>query len=1036
MRRSLAWLLMLFLAVGFGGAQEKDKEDGDDTPEEKVEGKAALAIDNGGHVGVIGGMVFTPDGRTLITVGHDHTIQEYDAESGERLRVIRPPSGQTVGERFNGVALLGGLGKADAGKVLAIIGNGIQDSSGGGVRHQKLFLYHCETGQIVGAISGGLKVGAEGLEALACTPRRAWTATGSGENVLVHKNLGELLSDPKAAARNPNLTLKVKGKRVRSLAFSPDGKTLTATTADQGGRVLTWSVSKTEGPKLLEDRPVENPAFGLAWSPNGKQFVTTHRAKSKNPPLRLWSAQGKPEKTFTRQQLSSRLKGAGAVYLHQPVLRNEREVILSVTWKDEGSTSHQLVLAFDLKTEKGRELLYQGGLTTPHPGADVALIPLALSPDRKLLAVAAEPRGSRIAWIDLTGKEKPRFSGDDHGLRSPILWSKDGTTLAWRTRSEKMRSSLNLKTLTTRPVSGKSEDFTGALHELKEGRKAKNVWKVERLGEKGKLYHLKISHGGKEAAKGPKNLVRLDRFTLSPGSKPWLAWTRNRNLYISDPATGKVRQTLRPFKTRFLALAPSPDGRFLAAASSRELIYIYRITGSERYLNPLLTIYTRDQDWIVWTPQGHYAATPGGERLVGWTTNNGTSKPATFHPASRFRKLLYRPELIPLVLEKGNVKAALAALPPPKKEATKGRSADVKVDDLLPPTIEIISLDRTKLPVVTLKVKAKGTSQPVTSLRLMLNGRPLPEEKYQVDFGEKGKPEHEQTWTLEVTEGKTELSVLARSADSLAVSETKEIPFKKPPASRLFALCVGVNHYRQAKLNLKAACNDASGIAAALKKNCAREPLFASAVVAEPLLDAKATRQGVLAALKDIRSYRDSDGKTIKPTDLMVLFFAGHGVKEGQEFYLLTHDADVKDFKGSCISGSELRKALSAFPCQVLLLLDACHSGSIGGALSAYRPATDEATRALTDEEVGVVVMAAAMDHEPALENGKNGYFAAALIEGIARAQGVPCNFRDKHVYVHHLFSYAFDRVKDQSADKQHPSLNLPSTVESFALVP
>jgi uncharacterized caspase-like protein len=358
------------------------------------------------------------------------------------------------------------------------------------------------------------------------------------------------------------------------------------------------------------------------------------------------------------------------------------------------------------------------------------------------------------------------------------------------------------------------------------------------------------------------------------------------------------------------------------------------------------------------------------------------------------------------------------------------------VDELLPPSVEIVSIDKAKLPAVTLKVKARGSgpSQPVTSLRLMVNGRPLQEEKYQVSLGDKGKAEHEQTWTFELPEGKTELSVLVRSPDSLAVSEAKEVTFKQPPAGRLFALCVGVNQYKQARLNLKAACNDAGGIARALKEHCGKAPLFASAT-AEVLLDKKATKKGVLDALAALRA-RGIDGKAVKPTDLVVLFFAGHGVKQGRDFYLLTHDADLKDLGGSCLSGGELRKALSALPCQVLLLLDACHSGAVGGALNAYRPATDEATRALTDEEVGVVVLAAAMDHEHALEKGNHGFFARALIDGFARAQGVPCNFRDKHVYVHHLFSYAFDRVKDESEDKQHPSLNLPSTVESFPLVP
>ena len=125
----------------------------------------------------------------------------------------------------------------------------------------------------------------------------------------------------------------------------------------------------------------------------------------------------------------------------------------------------------------------------------------------------------------------------------------------------------------------------------------------------------------------------------------------------------------------------------------------------------------------------------------------------------------------------------------------------------------------------------------------------------------------------------------------------------------------------------------------------------------------------------------------------------------------------------------------------MLLLLDACHSGAAGGAPNAFQPATDDLTRTMTAEETGVVVLAAAMGRESAQEKNNRGYFARALEEAIQRQvvkdrPPVPCNFRDKHVYVHHLFSYAFDRVKELSDDDQHPSLNLPDTVESFPLVP
>ena len=55
--------------------------------------------------------------------------------------------------------------------------------------------------------------------------------------------------------------------------------------------------------------------------------------------------------------------------------------------------------------------------------------------------------------------------------------------------------------------------------------------------------------------------------------------------------------------------------------------------------------------------------------------------------------------------------------PPPGKPGVRTRSADVKVDDLLPPKVEIVRVDKSKLPKVTVKVKANGSApgQPVTT---------------------------------------------------------------------------------------------------------------------------------------------------------------------------------------------------------------------------------------------------------------------------------------------------------------------------------
>jgi WD40 repeat protein len=53
-----------------------------------------LAIDAGGHTALVRKVLFTPDGKGLISVSHDKAIRIWDVQSGEPTRVLRPPIDQ------------------------------------------------------------------------------------------------------------------------------------------------------------------------------------------------------------------------------------------------------------------------------------------------------------------------------------------------------------------------------------------------------------------------------------------------------------------------------------------------------------------------------------------------------------------------------------------------------------------------------------------------------------------------------------------------------------------------------------------------------------------------------------------------------------------------------------------------------------------------------------------------------------------------------------------------------------------------------
>ena len=118
------------------------------------------------------------------------------------------------------------------------------------------------------------------------------------------------------------------------------------------------------------------------------------------------------------------------------------------------------------------------------------------------------------------------------------------------------------------------------------------------------------------------------RFPLMP-PKCYTFWTDDQvvigtiyNLFLLDSrSTHKIRD-FKGHTGDLRAVAPSPDGRYLLSASSDQTLRIWTPDRDE----PLLSLFFVDNDWIAWTPAGYYAASAGGENLMGWHVNHGAEK--------------------------------------------------------------------------------------------------------------------------------------------------------------------------------------------------------------------------------------------------------------------------------------------------------------------------------------------------------------------------------------------------------------------------
>ena len=513
-------------------------------------------------------------------------------------------------------------------------------------------------------------------------------------------------------------------------------------------------------------------------------------------------------------------------------------------------------------------------------------------------------------------------------------------------------------------------------------------------------------------------------FTLLPGERA--AVGSDYSLYLFDARSGEQLREYVGHSGAVWDVAPSPDNRYLLSASGDMTLRIWDPARSE----PLLALFVAGDDWIVWTPAGYYAASPGGERLMGWQVNNGQRKLASFYAAIHFRKSLYRPDLIRRLLTTGSLDEAFSDSAPQPGKASEPSS----VAKVLPPVVHITRPDDPSVQVSEpdLEVRAMATPvgrHPVTAMRLLLDGRPYQGRRSIRRVA--GNMPARQSWTVQLEPGAHTLAVVAESQVSSATSEPVQVTFVPDRADSvlptLYLLAIGVSKYA-GDLALDYPAIDARELATTVSTAAAA---VYQKIQTRVLTDETATRRGILQGLGWLR-------EQMTQRDVGVIFFAGHGVKDlDGTFYLVPVDGVPDDLLSTAIPDSTIKNTVAAIPGRLLLLIDACHAGA--GAIEpelkfrALSRSADDFVRDLVTDDYGVVVMAAATGREQSMESKRwqHGAFTKALIEGLA---GSADYNRDGLVYLTELDAYVTQRVKVLTSGRQHPVTAKPATIRSFPL--
>jgi WD40 repeat protein len=444
----------------------------------------------------------------------------------------------------------------------------------------------------------------------------------------------------------------------------------------------------------------------------------------------------------------------------------------------------------------------------------------------------------------------------------------------------------------------------------------------------------------------------------------------------------------------------SPDGRLAIAALGDGTIRWYRASDGTELL--ALFIHSDGKRWVAFTPGGYYAASPGGEDLIGWQVNNGQARAADWFPVSRFRQRFYRPDVIGLVLqtldEAQAVQRANGAHNGTARLVPAVATLQQAVLDARPPVVTIISpregTIRLDSDAAALEVEVRSpTGRPITRVEARLNGRPAPGaqigEGQPMDAApnEAAQRRHivvpvpaDEQATLQIIAWSDDRPSEAASVAVLGRPAPAEWPAAPGPKPHMWVLLAGVSAYSDPELQLRFAAKDAKDLAAALKKQA--NGIYGEVNI-EVLADAKVTREAILQALGRLQ-------RSTGPNDLVIMFLAGHGVANAADYYFLPFDAGHEDEGNSWaikgISGSVLREALGSIGARMVVFLDTCYAGA------AAQPDNFKLSNEFSSPETGVAFFGATSARQEAqeLESLHNGVFTRALLDVLDGDAGRP----------------------------------------------
>lgn len=253
-------------------------------------------------------------------------------------------------------------------------------------------------------------------------------------------------------------------------------------------------------------------------------------------------------------------------------------------------------------------------------------------------------------------------------------------------------------------------------------------------------------------------------------------------------------------------------------------------------------------------------------------------------------------------------------------------------------------------------------------------------------------------------------------------------------APTLWLLAIGVSNYKDPGLHLRYAAADAEAIAKVFAQQ--KTSGYYRDVKTRVLINENVTRESVL------KSFYSGFLGQAAPSDIVVIFMAGHGKQAYNEYYFLPYPAtqDNDSLLADAIAKSDFNKAFYVLRengvKSIVVMLDTCEAAALSRGARG-KPGAAQTKDIVADMAAaeGMYVLASSKSQQESLEDAKwkHGAFTFAALEGLRGSADLN---RDGELEVNELFGYVANQVPELTKGRQHPSQDMKGTRLVLAAVP